>query len=139
MFEKLKFGSKEKEEIEKSCNSGGDLIITFIYKPISIYICRLLRRTKITPNQITIFSTIPGLLGAYYVSTGKYFYIILGALLIHIKQLLDNVDGTLARLKNQSSVFGKYLDGLVDTIVIISWWAAFVIGYYNQTSNIKIF
>ena len=52
---------------------------------------------------------------------------------------MDNVDGALARLKNQSSVFGKWLDGLIDTIVIISWWAAFVIGYYNQTSNKSVF
>lgn len=72
--------------------------------------------TKITPNQITIFSLILGGISALNFLYGNYIW---GVIFYYISQILDFVDGSLARLTNRTSVEGKMLDYVVDIFVPI--------------------
>ena len=67
--------------------------------------------TKITPNQVTVISFI------FAVISGLAFYkddYIAGALLFQLSYIFDIVDGALARVTNQTSKYGAFLDVFTD-------------------------
>jgi len=80
-------------------------------------------RGKISPNQLTLFSGVIGLL----VLPCLYFEVyILAIALLLLSGYFDTLDGTLARLTRQSSDWGTVLDisidRLVEFIVILGLW-----------------
>jgi hypothetical protein len=83
------------------------------------------RFESISPNHLTLVS------GALGVGAGVCSYrsvehgpawLALGALLLLASAVVDCADGMLARLRRQSSEFGRLLDGLVDQVTGISAW-----------------
>ena len=50
--------------------------------------------------------------------------LVVAALLVQLKTLLDNADGQLARLTGRTSAFGRYLDSEVDLLVNAALFAA---------------
>ena len=50
--------------------------------------------------------------------------LLVAALLVQLKTLLDNADGQLARLTGRISAFGRYLDSEVDLLVNLALFAA---------------
>ena len=64
---------------------------------------------------------------------------LLAIVFLQLAYLLDYVDGALARVKKATSVFGEWLDGLVDRTKVLGWYFAFAIGYYNQDHNSDTF
>ncbi len=78
---------------------------------ISRPIARALARTPITPNQVTIAT-----LGVSVASFFAFLYghNVIGALLAQASSVVDGIDGDLARLKKMTSVFGGFLDAIVD-------------------------
>ena len=86
-----------------------DYIYRFTYYCMS-YIAPHISR-KITPNQITVLGFIAAMIGTallYFVQTpAAYLYWVL---FNFIWFLLDTLDGMHARLSQQSSEFGAFLD-----------------------------
>ncbi len=71
-------------------------------------------KTRIlTPNQITIVSLFFKIISAYLFTIGKLRF---AAFFYYISYLLDCVDGGVARLTNQVSILGRYLDHISDLI-----------------------
>lgn len=72
-------------------------------------------RIPLTPNQWTVISVIPAMLGfialAYYKEMGA------GLALFAFSALLDAVDGGVARVTGSVSNLGAYLDGMADRVV----------------------
>lgn len=68
----------------------------------------------ITPNQWTMISLLPAVLGFYALSKGLMMY---GLSLFALSALLDGVDGAVARVTGRVTAFGAYLDGMVDRLV----------------------
>lgn len=93
----------------------------------SIKITRRLARYSISPNQISVVSTLFGLLGAgcfFGVGVVASWHSLwiwglmgLAGLLIQISSIFDGVDGEIARLKYQTSPYGAYLDYMLDRYV----------------------
>ncbi|NKB55672.1 MAG: CDP-alcohol phosphatidyltransferase family protein [Alphaproteobacteria bacterium] len=78
-------------------------------------IARLLARTPVTPNQVTTVSLLLGVAGAVFFAsggTGAYW----GALLYVMAQFVDHMDGELARMTGQTSVFGHHYDHIAGGI-----------------------
>ncbi len=107
-------------------------------RPISLRISKLLLKTRITPNQISIFSTIIGLVGASFFFNGEYFYLILGGIIIHIHSIVDGCDGEVARLKLRQSRYGGWLDSVLDRYVDAAVILGLVYGYWSITGDITI-
>lgn len=82
----------------------------FAYRKVSFWIVKILLKTKIRPNQITIFEILTFLTSMTLVATGEHKYMIIGAVLGPFCILLDYIDGDLARAKLSTSQFGKALD-----------------------------
>ena len=102
---------------------------------ISHYICKLLVRTTITPNQITFISGIFGIIGAYLLTLDYYKYTFLAGIFIVLFTIFDGVDGDIARMKNMQSFFGQWLDNQFDKLndVLIIFGMAY--GVYHKTNN----
>ena len=92
------------------------LVEVLFNRRFSTLLTRLLVRTRLTPNQVTVLSFLVLLPGAYLLSTGERIALIGAGLLIQLSFTLDCCDGELARLRGLSSPFGAWLDGLLDRI-----------------------
>ncbi len=107
-------------------------------RPISLRISKLLLKTGITPNQISILSTVIGLVGASFFFSGEYFYLILGGILIHIHSIVDGCDGEVARLKLRQTKYGGWLDSVLDRYVDAAIIFGLVYGYWSITGDTTI-
>ncbi len=82
-----------------------------INRKMSEPMARLLAKTKVTPNQMTWAAFGIALLSFVSFVLG---YNILAGLLVQLSSIVDGVDGSLARLKGMTSVFGSFLDSMLD-------------------------
>lgn len=104
--------------------------------PIATPLVRFLaRRTSITPNQITWGAFVLGLVSAGFFLLGDWRWLIAGAAVYHLSFLLDCMDGKLARLTGQGSVFGAWLDFVFDRIRVMACAFALGAGQYSRTGE----
>lgn len=97
---------------------------------LSLAASRALLETSVTPNQMTVFSTILGLIGAcFFLGSSRLVYVI-GALLVWLHSVLDGCDGELARVRFQESPFGSDLDFWGDNLVHLALFSCLGIGFW---------
>lgn len=94
-----------------------EIINTTLLRPIAGVIVRLLYPTGVTPNQVTLASTVAGLVAATLYLPGSRSATALAGILVTIKDLLDSADGQLARAKKLYSRTGRFLDSIGDFVV----------------------
>lgn len=104
----------------------------YINTPIAAAIVKFLKRTPITPNQVTYASIIIGLISAYQFSRGTGLSIVQGGLLLEAVMILDCVDGQLARAKRCSSDWGRLLDGIAGYIIYLAVLFGLMVGLKNH-------
>jgi len=95
-------------------NSEDGFISKWLNRKISKRISKLLVKTSITPNQITIISFLLSLVGAFLIAMGYRIESICGALIIQFASILDGCDGEVARLKKIQTRGGAWLDTILD-------------------------
>jgi phosphatidylglycerophosphate synthase len=96
-----------------------DLPARYLHPPFENFFARLLAPTPITPNHVTVVTAFTGFYVTYLFATGSYG---LGLILALITNVLDGVDGKLARVRLQSSRFGGMLDHTLDVTFEFSWY-----------------
>jgi phosphatidylglycerophosphate synthase len=94
----------------------------FVYYPLARRLVGPLVRTPITANQVTLVQPLIAAVAAVLIAFDDWRYLVVGALVFELRSLLDCLDGTLARAKNQVSKGGHALDALCD-------WASVVLLY----------
>ncbi len=87
-----------------------------IHRPLARAVARLLKPLPISPNAVTVLSLAPAALAALFFSKGKPEFVVAGLGAFYLWALLDHVDGELARLKNQTSEWGRKLDDFCDLV-----------------------
>ena len=122
--------NKEYESSLKSIETENKLDRIF-YRPIGFYIARALVPTKITPNMVTIVSIFIGAAAGYFFYVNNILYAICGILLLVVANILDCVDGQLARLTGIKSAVGRILDGLAGDI----WFTSIYVGMALRLMN----
>jgi CDP-diacylglycerol---glycerol-3-phosphate 3-phosphatidyltransferase len=85
--------------------------LRIIFKNILDPIGTFLNRTGLTPNAITLLGLVGTTIGAYIISQGK---ITMGGIVLLLSVLVDALDGTMARLRGESSDFGAFVDSVSD-------------------------
>ncbi len=85
--------------------------LRIIFKGIIDPIGAFLNRLGITPNAITLLGLAGTTIGAYVISQGK---MMLGGFVLLLFVLVDALDGTMARLRGESSDFGAFVDSVSD-------------------------
>uniref|UniRef100_A0A6C0KSL6 CDP-alcohol phosphatidyltransferase n=1 Tax=viral metagenome TaxID=1070528 RepID=A0A6C0KSL6_9ZZZZ len=101
----------------------GDKINNEYQNPIDIgllYFCRAvdqpLHAMGVTPNMITLFGLIIGIMSIYFLIHKHY---LIAVLLLWFTYFTDCLDGYMARKYNQTSKLGDYLDHFRDQFVIL--------------------
>jgi CDP-diacylglycerol--glycerol-3-phosphate 3-phosphatidyltransferase len=68
-------------------------------------------RLGITPNMMTMLGLIGNSVGAYFLARGE---LLTGGLFVLLMTPIDALDGTMARLRGESSDFGAFVDSVTD-------------------------
>lgn len=113
-------------EYRKSIKSSisDELINTWLIRPLAGFVVGILYKTRVTPNQVTIASTVAGLGAAWMYAKGEPAAIAYGGLLVTLKDILDSADGQLARAKQMYSRMGRFLDSIGDFVVNVAVFGA---------------
>jgi phosphatidylglycerophosphate synthase len=111
-----------------------ELIDYYLHRPVAAVFVFALARTPLSANQVTVLSGMFGILAggavAVGVSKGAY-WVAIGGVLAFISVILDCADGQLARLRGQSSLVGRALDGVVDVIAPICVFNALAVYLWS--------
>ncbi|MET9979441.1 CDP-alcohol phosphatidyltransferase family protein [Streptomyces microflavus] len=89
----------------------------------------------ITPNRVTWAALFVGLGSAGFFLKGDTQSLIIGAALYHLSFILDCIDGKLARLKGNGTVFGGWLDYVFDRIRVLFCALALMGGQYLRNGD----
>lgn len=115
-------------------------VARFLNRPLSIRISRRLVNYSITPNQISLISFLFSMLAAGLFSLGGYPALFWGGVLAQFASVIDGCDGEVARLKFQTSDYGKWLDAVLDRyadaflLFGLTWHA-----YVDRTEGLVLF
>jgi phosphatidylglycerophosphate synthase len=91
----------------------------------------------ITPNGVTWAALFVGLGSAGFFLKGDTRSLVVGAALYHVSFILDCIDGKLARLKGNGTVFGGWLDYVFDRIRVLFCALALMGGQYVRTDDAR--
>jgi hypothetical protein len=122
-----------KKEYEASLKSieTENLIDRIFYRPIGFRIACLLRKTVVTPNMTTIVSIFVGVFSGMLFYSTQLSYNLLGIMLLIVANILDCVDGQLARLTGIKSEIGRILDGIAGDL----WFASIYVSLALRLSQ----
>ncbi len=120
------------KEIKKTGSLPRDSHFTlwnrYVCSHFSVYITKLLLCTPITANHVTFLMLIFGIAGSILLFNG---FFVAGLLVLHFAVILDNVDGEIARYRNERSMMGKYLDVVYHFSVSPLMLFGYAYGAYN--------
>ena len=98
-------------------------------------IVNILNRINVSPNLLTVF-------GVLFVAVGSYFLylenFLISALFLALGNLCDALDGTLARRFGKTSLFGAFLDSVIDRISDFLPLIALALVYKNEDTYLLI-
>ena len=106
-----------------------------LVRHLSQRVTPLLVRLPISANQLTAATIVAGLACGWAMKQGSRAWALWGALFLFAAYVFDNCDGEVARLKNQSSEFGRRFDNLADWLVHLVFFAALGIGVYRASGE----
>jgi CDP-L-myo-inositol myo-inositolphosphotransferase len=111
----------------------------YINRPLATLLVRMLLNTRITPNQVTVTGFFVGIVASFLYLGASHGYYIAAGILLQISSVLDGADGMLARLRNQGSDYGAFLDLFLDRINDYFLFSGMIVGNYLANGNLKLF
>src|SRR5438128_5682947 len=91
-----------------------------VFRPIGIRIARALYSTGISPDQVTLWSLLVGLVAGHLFVYQDRWIDVIGFVLFIVSDVFDSADGQLARLRGTSTRFGRALDGINDNLRFVN-------------------
>jgi len=99
-----------------------------VSRRISAYLTYLLQYTRIVPNHVTLFGLLLGLLACGALGSLGFHWRVVALIGLHLHDVLDCVDGELARVKQRFSAVGQFLDYLMHYFVDGAKFLALALG-----------
>lgn len=106
-----------------------ELLDLYFYRPLGYLLVKIIYRTSITPNQLTLASILVSIVAACFYAAGSPVW---GALIFILHLVIDCSDGQLARLKKNGTRTGRIIDGAGDYLSTIAVFAGLGIGYADH-------
>ena len=125
----------EKKLLQNLSKPADGFVSKKFNRKVSAFITSFLIKTPITPNMISVFIPTLAILTFFILSRGTQMSFIFGGILIQFLSIIDGCDGEVSRLKFQKSVFGAWLDPILDRYVDMFLIAGMAYGYWNATGN----
>jgi phosphatidylglycerophosphate synthase len=107
----------------------------FLNRYLSLALSRLLVRTPLAPNQLSLLILGVGLAGAGLAARGDYFGGVAGAALFQLQSVLDGCDGEMSRVTHRTSRTGQWLDTVGDDVTNYAFFGAAGVGLYRATES----
>jgi 1L-myo-inositol 1-phosphate cytidylyltransferase / CDP-L-myo-inositol myo-inositolphosphotransferase len=104
-------------------------IPALFHAPIETFLVSRLCKTRITPNQLTLFCNVVAWIVTFLLATGHLGW---GLALALIVGVLDGLDGKQARIKIETTKSGK-IEHWFDALFEMSWWIA--LAWHFQVSG----
>ncbi len=101
------------------------------YRPVAYQIAVLLKNTHITPNIVTIISIFVGIGGCLMFYPDNLIINLAGFCILVFANILDCVDGQLARLTGIKSELGRILDGFCGDMWFLTLYLVFSFRLIN--------
>ena len=98
----------------------------FFDSPIEDWIVKRVCRTSIRPNHVTFVTMLIGLAVTALFATGRLWW---GVALAYAIEVLDGVDGKLARTKVETTAAGEW-EHEIDYTIELSWWTALAFHFH---------
>jgi phosphatidylglycerophosphate synthase len=89
----------------------------YLHRRGSRWLSRLLVRTPVTPNHVSLVSLLIGLVAIWCFWHATAASAVVGVLVYALACIVDHADGEIARLAFQESRLGANLDWTIDTII----------------------
>ena len=93
---------------------------------------RLLVKTPLTPNMISVLINVIGSLCGVFYALG---HPVIGSLFMHAATILDRCDGEIARVKLMETKKGEWVDTIADQFTVVSFLIGVPLGYYLTTGQ----
>lgn len=97
-----------------------------LFRPLAHVVVLVLAPLRVPPPVVVVAAAASGVAAAVELALG---HLLVAALLLQAKTVLDNADGQLARLTGRVTALGRYLDSLCDLLVDAAIFAA--LGWYT--------
>ena len=111
---------------EKRKEAKKDIFAFYVGRPLSYVLTIPFLKTNLTPNQISLLSIVPLFIGTFIFSVSSNLYlVVIGWVCFFLWNLLDGVDGNIARYKNISSPMGSVIDAMAG-------YAAMYLSYFGM-------
>ncbi|MEU4556872.1 CDP-alcohol phosphatidyltransferase family protein [Actinoplanes sp. NPDC023936] len=105
--------------------------------PLASRLVRLVAPYRwITPNVLTLLATVIGVGAMVFFAIGDRWALAAGALMFHLSFVVDCMDGKIARLNGTGTIFGQWLDFVLDRVRVFFCAVALFGGQYVQTDNV---
>lgn len=91
-----------------------EYLCELLFYPLAHLVVRALLPLRVPPPAVLLAGAAAGIAGAVEIGRGD---LVLAALLLQLKTVLDNADGQLARAAGRVSALGRYLDTESDLVV----------------------
>jgi CDP-diacylglycerol--glycerol-3-phosphate 3-phosphatidyltransferase len=115
----------EPKQQPKTLTDQMRLIFKGVLEPIASFFNRL----GILPNTMTIIGLAGHTIGAFFLYQGK---MVVGGFILLALAPIDALDGTMARLRGESSKFGAFVDSVTDRYSELVIFLALLVFYAQQ-------
>ncbi len=105
------------------------------FKGILDPVAAFINRFGIPPNVVTIFGLVGNILGAFFIATGQ---VTVGGIIVMLMGPIDALDGTMARLRGESTRFGAFVDSVTDRYSELVILGGLLVYYLQQQNPLAI-
>lgn len=125
---------------EKRKQAKNDFFAFYIGRPLSYVLTVPFLKLKIKPNTVSLISIFPSIIGFLLVGFGNTLTIkLIGVLMFFLWNLLDGVDGNIARYTKQFSKTGSLWDATSGYVAMVMTFMAMGTGcYYGECTFLPI-
>ena len=106
-------------------------------RPLSFLLTRVALSFHLTPNQVTFLSFVVGM-GAFLLMAWGGAGIVAGSCLFALLNILDCVDGNMARMRQEDSPLGKFYDAMVGLIFYVVYFMLGLGLYRTPDSSLSL-
>ena len=104
---------------------------------ISIPISRVLSRLHVSPNQISAFNLVIGLITGVLFASSEHVMIAIGGILFQFGSIVDGCDGEVARLTYRQSDYGQWVDTVTDNISYVAFLIGLIVGQFRRVPSMS--
>jgi len=91
-----------------------ELLNTYFIRPVASLFVGLLYPTPLLPIHVVLLGSLFGIASAIFIGFGNLVW---GGIFLFVKNILDAVDGQLARARHQEDRRGRFLDSISDFLI----------------------